>query len=48
MASKPILITGGVVCLISASLLLVAGSFTNQGVGESKDEEWWDGIVEND
>ena len=39
MASKPILITGGVVCLISASLLLVAGSFTNQGVESLEDLE---------
>ena len=39
MASKPILITGGVVCLISASLLLVAGSFTNQSVESLEDLE---------
>ena len=39
MASKPILITGGVICLFSASLLLVAGVFTNEGVKEMEDLE---------
>ena len=32
MASKPILATGVGVCIFSASLLLVAGAFTNEGV----------------
>ncbi|MAV94923.1 MAG: hypothetical protein CMA31_04465 [Euryarchaeota archaeon] len=39
MASKPILMTGGVICLISASLLLVAGAFTNEGVESLGDLE---------
>ena len=39
MASKPILITGGVICLFSASLLLVAGAFTNEGVENLEDFE---------
>jgi hypothetical protein len=39
MASNPILITGGVICLFSASLLLVAGAFTNEGVKEMEDLE---------
>ena len=39
MASKPILITGGVICLFSASLLLVAGAFTNEGVESLEDFE---------
>ena len=39
MASNPILITGGVICLFFASLLLVAGVFTNEGVKEMEDLE---------
>jgi len=32
MASKPILATGVVICIFSASLLLVAGAFTDEGL----------------
>lgn len=39
MASNPLMLTGGVICLLSVSLLLVAGSFSNKGLESLEDLE---------